>query len=256
MRVFKYLSVFSYAILITACSNKQPSNSDIIELPKKAPKFADFSDVNEKKKAFFHYMFAFVVHANLDIKKEREFILAIEFDEKSLNKKQKKQLTAICEKYSNTCEDLYRADLKVELLNEVNYVPAGLALAQSANESSWGTSRFSKKGNNYFGQWCYQKGCGIVPNSRNEDANHEVRKFESTLDSVVGYMFNINTHSAYADLREKREQLKGNQLDSNLLAQGLIRYSERGEEYVDEIQSMIRINKLTEYDQRLMEYLK
>jgi len=69
-------------------------------------------------------------------------------------------------------------------------------------------------------------------------------------------MFNINTHSAYSELREIRESLAPLELDGNKLAMGLIRYSERGEEYIKEVQSMIRINDLTAYDVKLTELLK
>ena len=41
---------------------------------------------------------------------------------------------------------------------------------QAANESAWGTSRFARIGLNFFGQWCYSKGCGMVPKRRNTGA--------------------------------------------------------------------------------------
>ena len=257
MNFIKTIFLPLISIVVISCSSSTPpTTKPLIDLPKSTPVFAEFKDVKQKKKAFFDYIFAYVVHANNDIKIEREFLLSIDFSDTSLNSKDKKLLTSICEKYSNSCENVFRDDLKAELLNEVNFVPASLALAQSANESSWGTSRFSKKGNNYFGQWCYQKGCGIVPSSRNAGAKHEVRAFESTLESVQAYMFNINTHNAYAELREIREGLSPMALDGNKLAMGLIRYSERGEEYIKEIKSMIRINNLTDYDLKLTELLK
>jgi Bax protein len=40
----------------------------------------------------------------------------------------------------------------------------------------------------------------------------------------------------------------GQAVSGEILAQGLIGYSERGEEYVKEIQSMIRYNKLSRFD--------
>ncbi|MCJ8313533.1 MAG: glucosaminidase domain-containing protein [Saccharospirillaceae bacterium] len=267
----KFLPQFFITLLIFStlgCSqsdNKKPvkiESTDVntaikaVTLPTATPNFAEFKDVKQKKKAFFDYIFAYVVLANIDIKAERDFIQSIDFSDTSLNAKDKKQLTSICKKYSNSCANVFRDDLKEELLNEVNFIPAALALAQSANESSWGTSRFSTQGNNYFGQWCYQKGCGLVPNSRNTGANHEVRSFDSALQSVQAYMFNINTHNAYSELREIREGLSPVELDGNKLAMGLIRYSERGEEYIKEIKSMIRINDLTSYDKQLAVLLK
>ena len=53
-----------------------------------------------------------------------------------------------------------------EMLKRVDIIPISLVLAQAANESSWGESRFAKKGNNYFGMWCYTPKCGIVPQKK------------------------------------------------------------------------------------------
>ena len=66
-----------------------------------------------------------------------------------------------------------------KLLERVDAVALEVALAQSANESAWGQSRFAKQGNNFFGQWCYRKGCGIVPKKRDKGGRHEVAKFKS-----------------------------------------------------------------------------
>ena len=47
-----------------------------------------------------------------------------------------------------------------------------------------------------------------------------------------------------ARLREDNETISG-----HILAEGLLRYSERGKDYVHELQAVIRINKLAPYDQ-------
>ena len=137
-----------------------------------------------------------------------------------------------------------------ELLLRVDQVPASLALAQAAMESAWGTSRFAVQGNNLFGQWCYQKGCGLVPLRRNAGSTHEVAKFDSVSDAIKSYLKNINTHRAYADLRNDRASLRsaGKPITGHQLAEGLIDYSELREAYVHEIQAVIRINKLSQYD--------
>ena len=59
-------------------------------------------------------------------------------------------------------------DQRAELMVRLDTVPMSLALTQAAMESAWGTSRFAREGNNLFGQWCYQPGCGIVPKRRGE----------------------------------------------------------------------------------------
>jgi Bax protein len=120
-------------------------------------------------------------------------------------------------------------------------------------ESAWGTSRFAVQGNNLFGQWCYQEGCGLVPLRRNTGSKHEVAKFDSVRDAIKSYLRNINTHRAYSDLRLHRATLRDQDqpVSGHLLADNLIEYSELREVYVHEIQAVIRINKLAQYDSSL-----
>ena len=125
-----------------------------------------------------------------------------------------------------------------------------LALAQSANESAWGTSRFALKANNLFGQWCFSKGCGIVPLSRPVGAKFEMAKFTNPEQSVVAYMHNLNTNRAYINFRKMRKNMRGMNvpLSGAVLAEGLISYSQRRGAYIKELQAMIRVNKLSQYD--------
>jgi len=131
------------------------------------------------------------------------------------------------------------------LEKRVDVVPVELALAQAANESAWGTSRFARQGNNFFGQWCYVAGCGIVPTRRNAGATHEVKAFDSPGASVQAYIHNLNTTSAYKSLRGIRLHLRRAKqpLNALILASGLAGYSERGAAYVKSIQTIIRHNR-------------
>lgn len=137
-----------------------------------------------------------------------------------------------------------------ELLFRVDVVPTSLALAQAANESAWGTSRFVREGNNVFGQWCFDPGCGIVPAQRQSGATHEVRSFATLHDAMEAYFLNINTNENYQFFRELRQTMKLQQreLDSLVLAFGLNRYSQRGRNYVDELQTIIVQNDLMARD--------
>jgi len=137
------------------------------------------------------------------------------------------------------------------LLLRVNTIPPSLVLAQAANESAWGTSRFAQEGNNLFGQWCFREGCGLVPEARGGSSRHEVRAFESPLESVESYMRNLNSHPRYRELRELREQQIEQQgyASGEILTEGLDGYSTRGQEYIDEIRNMIEHNKLNRFDQ-------
>jgi len=131
------------------------------------------------------------------------------------------------------------------LLQKIDVLPVELVLVQAANESAWGTSRFARKGYNFFGLWCFSKGCGFVPNRRNDGASHEVAKFDSLSRATYTYMRNLNRHDAYADLREIRSRLRANQIPITgvALAEGLMNYSERGAAYVEELQTMIQFNE-------------
>ena len=129
-----------------------------------------------------------------------------------------------------------------ELFTRVDIVPVQLAVVQAAKESSWGRSRYAVEVNNLFGQWCYKKGCGLVPKERSDGARHEVRKFNTVSDATRSYMHNLNSHQNYSDLRKLRQNLRarGQGIEGDDLVDGLLLYSERRQQYVDEIRSMIK----------------
>ncbi len=133
-----------------------------------------------------------------------------------------------------------------ELLLRLDEVPPALVLAQAANESAWGTSRFARRAKNLFGQWTWQAEHGLVPAARPEGETYLVRKFPTLRDSVSAYLYNINVGHAYGDLRRLRGEMRGQgrPLDALVLAAGLHRYSERGADYVAEIRRIIRKNRL------------
>jgi Bax protein len=62
---------------------------------------------------------------------------------------------------------------------------------------------------------------------------------------MYSYMRNLNSHPAYRDLRAIRLKLSESQKEvtGHALAEGLMKYSERGEEYIKELRQMIRVNK-------------
>jgi len=133
-----------------------------------------------------------------------------------------------------------------ELLYRLDVIPAGLVLGQAAYESGYGTSRFAVEGNALFGQWTYG-GQGLKPEQqRKELGDHRIASFDWPFDSVRGYFINLSSHPAYEDFRRLRAELRaqGQPLTSLALADGLIRYSERGQEYVDTLKGMIRKNGL------------
>ncbi|MFT5224951.1 MAG: Bax protein [Polaribacter sp.] len=207
------------------------------------PDFGNIKDVKQKKKAFFDYMYPLILAENKKILAERAIVKT---------NKTSARLTKICEKYSKNCANI-DSEKRQDLLNRIDVIPPSLAMAQGANESAWGTSRFARKANNFFGQWCYKKGCGIIPKKRDKGTKHEVRRFSSPQQSVGGYIFNLNTGRAYSLIRKLRAAARAKSTNPTgyELAKGLIKYSQRREAYVEEIRSMISYNKLVKkYDQK------
>ncbi len=229
------LIIFSLFIYISSCTLVTP--------PADKKHTADDLNISsikasEKKKQFFDFMRPIINDENSKVLELREKLL--------LAKKYNNNKTMV----ANTAKD-YRViwppgkENWIELLERVDAVALELALAQSANESAWGQSRFARQGNNYFGQWCFKKGCGIVPARREKGKTHEVARYESVNDSVRSYIKNINTVTVYTPLRatRKNDRVAGKPPDAIVQAGGLIKYSQRREAYVNEIRALIRANK-------------
>ncbi len=214
------------------------------------PDFSSYSDTTEKKAAFFSFLYPRIVLANSRILIERDYLQSLT-DKDELSKSELTWLENQAERL-RVDEEPGSADMFRRLENRLDVIPPSLIMAQAANESAWGTSRFARRGNNLFGQWCFSKGCGIVPQSRVEGASHEVADFDSPYLSVRSYIQNLNRHPAYQKLRDVRLKARstGDNASGSSLAAGLLDYSERGEEYVKEIRSMIRYNNLTYYDEK------
>ncbi|MFC1844984.1 glucosaminidase domain-containing protein [Thermodesulfobacteriota bacterium] len=137
----------------------------------------------------------------------------------------------------------YRTTSAETLLERVDAVPTSIILAQGALESSWGSSRFTREGNSVFGMWTW-KTRGIVPSRRDEGKTHKVKVYESILDSVRAYHLTLNRLDHYEEFRH----LRTNTDDPLIIAEGLKLYSERGEDYVEDIKNVIRSNDLQRYD--------
>lgn len=255
MHKFKIIgnTVFIVFLVILLTFILLPSDKDIQDYPKienayqAVPDFSTIENVVDKKQAFFEYLAPAVQAQNAYILELREIVQAyrsLEMADESLSSSQQENLAWLLQEYrvnsDQTTDDKYE-----ELLRKIDIIPLELVLVQTANESAWGTSRFARDGYNFFGLWCFKKGCGFVPNRRNEGAKHEVAKFDDLSSAMYSYMRNLNRHEAYRELRLIREKRRNNQqnISANALVEGLSKYSERGEEYIQELQQMIKINK-------------
>lgn len=214
------------------------------------PDFSQYNQVKEKKSAFFDYILPLVKHSNQLVIEDRKQLEMLAKKVGDLSFFEQRALDGLAEDYFIDRENRNNLQVVEQLLLRVDPVPASLALAQAAIESAWGTSRFAVQGNNLFGQWCYKKGCGLVPLQRNSGSHHEVAKFATVSESVESYIRNINTHRAYTDLRATRASLRSEERSASgyQLAENLLEYSELREKYVHEVQAVIRINNLARYD--------
>jgi uncharacterized FlgJ-related protein len=214
--------------------------------------------VPQKKEIFYRAMLPLILHANSMVLDRRERLLGLKEafeagdeiapDDLELLRSGAVLLRAADEDSAAQLgpEDEGFAAVLDEMLYKLDVIPAGLALGQAAYESGYGTSRFAVEGNALFGQWTYG-GKGLVPEQQRKSlGDHRIAAFDWPFDSVRGYFINLMSHPAYEDFRRLRAEARaaGRPLDSMELADGLIRYSERGQEYVDTLKGMIRVNGL------------
>jgi len=202
--------------------------------------------VDDKKSLFFRALLPVVLVENERIRRERE-IVERAFSGRLLVPGDGFYATvsALATRYQVE-GDLNDTQVREKLLRRIDTLPPGLVLAQAANESAWGTSRFAREGNNLFGHWTWDADEGMLPRERAAGASHYVRVFSDIRSSVRAYLHNINVGRAYEKLRETRAAMRGvgKPLDPLVLAGGLTKYSQRGLAYVNDIRTLIRSNGL------------
>ena len=239
----KYLSIVLAVLIIII--------TIVYSVKQSTPDFEQYAAGKARKTAFFSYFLPLIAAKNQEIALTREKLHHWRDNSSDIGWWDARQLDDLASQYrvkEFTIDDNASWD---KLLLKVDVLPPSLVLAQAANESAWGTSRFATLGNNYFGQWCYKKGCGLVPKQRDTGKAHEVAAFDSPQESLNSYMQNLNSHPAYKPLRKIRDQCHRNNQDITgiALAVGLTSYSERGAQYIKELQEMINFNGLSKYDE-------
>lgn len=216
--------------------------------------------VAEKKRLFFRLMAPIVLYVNERILENRVHADAVAQSLAQRREVPAKELAwlrelAVSYQVPGVGAGPLDAAQLTELLRRVDAIPLSLALAQSASESGWGTSRFANEGNSLFGQW---SSTGIKPDAQRaaEHGDYRIAAFESTGMSVWSYALNLNTHASYREFRARREESRrhGQPLRGVDLVDTMIHYSERGQAYVNELKALMRQNKLESADEaRLMD---
>ena len=208
--------------------------------------------LSQSKKDFVKTLLPLISYQNQNILLERsklEELRASLIDHNTLSNTDLKFLNKISQKYRIKTNDKHKYDLVNELLNRVDIIPNSIVLAQAANESGWGSSRFAREFNALFGEYTYDYSDGVVPLLREEGEKHLVKTFTSVDKSVQSYFNNLNSHYAYEDFREVREMMreKNNFSNIKLLVEELDSYA-ADINYITTINAIIDANKLDQFD--------
>lgn len=225
--------------------------------------WSDGETVQFKKSIFYRVILSLVLFENEAVLRERDKLLSIleAREDDTISSTQLKALNRLAYSYravkEESDEPLTEAQIQ-DLLSRVDIVPASLALAQAAHESGYASSRFAHSANALFGQWDWSANAVKPQQQRKGMGNYGIKSFDQPVDSVRAYIWNLNTHRAYAGFRKERARQRGDELglivfDGHKLAGTLTSYSERGEEYTKELQGTISYNRLGRADNlRLM----
>jgi len=236
---------------------KKPFNTSLLRIPKKETNFnilnfnskkINLDYLSSSKKEFVKTLLPLISYENRKISLERSRLQSIKdflINFNTLTKSEIQFLEKISKKYRLKIINKHKLDIVNELLELVDIIPNSIVLAQAANESGWGTSRFAREYNALFGEYTYDFSNGVVPLLRKEGEKHLVKAFDSYDKSVQSYFNNLNSHYAYKDFRTVRKIMrKNNNFNNiNLLVNELDTYA-ADENYINTIKSIIHINKL------------
>ena len=210
------------------------------------------NNISKRKKEFINTVLPLIVDQNRKIIALRQRLIDSRNylnQNKTLIKIDQIFINNLATRYSVTTKNRHKIDIINDLLISIDIIPNSIVLAQAANESGWGSSRFATEYNALFGESTFDSKAGIVPFEREEGKKHLVKYFQTLDKSVESYFININSHFAYDKFRKFRKILRNNNnsLNVNLLVDKLDAYAE-DDKYVDIIISIIYDNKLTQYD--------
>ena len=209
----------------------------------KLPKdIKSLGNTSEKRDLFIKILLPLILKENNKITEDRERLFKI------LNKNfntpgERVWLKRRFKEYKIEDKDLSKLKMRMDI------IPVSIALAQAANESGWGTSRFALEGNALFGQWTWSKK-GISPKNKDKNKSHKVLQFQVLKASVRAYKNNLNTHNAYKEFREARAKIRENSdvINGLELTKYLKAYASIGEKYVAILDDIIERNSLTDFD--------
>ena len=199
-------------------------------------------DTKKKRELFIKIVLPLILDENKKITEDREKLFKI-LGKNFNTVGERVWLKRRFKEYKIEDHDLAKLKMRMDI------IPVSIALAQAANESGWGTSRFALEGNALFGQWTWSKK-GILPKEQDPDQTHKIMQFQILKASVRAYKNNLNTHNAYKEFREVRARLRQDetQITGLDLTKYLKNYAAIGEKYVAILEDIIKKNSLTDFD--------
>jgi len=199
-------------------------------------------DTNKKRDLFIKIILPLILDENSKINEDRKKLFKI-LGKNFNTVGERVWLKRRFKEYKIEDKDLAKLKMRMDI------IPVSIAIAQAANESGWGTSRFALEGNALFGQWTWSKK-GISPKKKDPNQSHKILQFQILKASVRAYKNNLNTHNAYKEFREVRAQLReeGKKIIGSDLTKYLKNYASIGEKYVVILEDIIEKNSLTDFD--------
>ncbi len=261
-RTFEHLFLFIFIIFMQFCGSPAERHEVTPPLSISPEDISTTRNIPDSHKVFLARFLPEIHTANNNILILRNQVLDLQDslkDHNSLSEDQKHLLNKLIRTYRldpvSTKPEQTQEEISASinaLLKRLDKIPVKLVMAQAIIESGWGSSGFAKDGNNYFGVHCYTEGCGVKP-AGNDSASFYVKTYRSEMAGIEDYLWILNTGHAYRGLRETRLNLReeGKALNPIELAQGLSKYSEKGEEYVEMVSNII-LNYLPENTNALL----
>lgn len=188
------------------------------------------TDEKERNSLFIKILAPLALKINLEIKKERDTLLALnqKFENKQpLNNKELKTLENMAGKYDVFTrlkgEERQRFLLR-ELLLKIDFIPPSLLITAAAIETNWGTSRIVKEGNSLYKTLVWHTNKGLKPIGESEDDSYRIKIYPDIYSSMKEFALSINSELKFADMRDVRKEFlyRENIPFGNILAPYLI----------------------------------
>jgi Bax protein len=192
--------------------------------------------IEKKKKSFINMIIPAILIAKYRIKEDRKKVKQLLEDE-NLSKEDLLWLTKK--------RHIFKSESNNELYEKMEVHPTSIVIAQAIIESGWGTSRFFEEANNLFGIWSFNEYEKRIEAAESRgDKRVYLKKYDNVEQSINDYFMMLSTKDAYQEFRNLRLESQ----DPFELIKGLSRYSELGDEYIENLKNTIEKNKLLAYD--------